>query len=184
MKKLLLALTLGASLGAMAQPVATIQTNVGTIKVQLAQKEAPKSVANFIQYANSGYYNGTVFHRVIDGFMVQGGGFDAKMNQKTPNAPIINEAANGLKNQIGTLAMARTSEPNSATSQFFINVANNGFLDYKNSSAQGIGYAVFGKVISGMDVVNKIAKVPTGNQGMHENVPNKPIIIQKVSIQN
>lgn len=183
-KKLLLTAGLLVSLSTYAQTMATIETNVGNIQLQLEDKKAPVTVENFIQYAKSGFYNETVFHRVIDGFMIQGGGFTPDMAQKNPKKPIKNEAQNGLKNQIGTIAMARTMDPHSATSQFFINVANNDNLNYRDTSMQGAGYAVFGRVTSGMDIVNKIAKVPTRNQGMHQNVPVKPIVIKRITIQN
>jgi cyclophilin family peptidyl-prolyl cis-trans isomerase len=145
-------------------------------------------VENFLQYASSGFYNGTIFHRVIDGFMIQGGGMDPDMKQKTTRGPIENEAGmaskGGLKNELGTIAMARTSVPNSATAQFFINVKDNGFLDYRDPSPQGIGYAVFGRVVQGMDVVLRIAKVPTTAVGGNQNVPQKPIIIESVSVKS
>lgn len=163
-----------------ANPVVELRTNQGDIKVELYADKAPKSVANFTQYIKDGHYTGTVFHRVIDGFMIQGGGFDAQMQQKSTRPPIENEAKNGLKNVPGTLAMARTSDPHSASSQFFINLAPNTFLDYP--SRDGWGYAVFGKVVSGMDVVEKIAKVRTGNAGFHQNVPVEPIIIESARI--
>lgn len=159
-----------------------IETSEGNIDLELAADKAPITVNNFVNYVNKGHYNGTVFHRVIDGFMIQGGGMDAQLQEKPTDAPIENEANNGLKNEIGTIAMARTSAPNSATSQFFINVADNEFLNYQGSTPNGAGYAVFGHVSSGMDVVNKIAKTQTGNQGMHQDVPVKPIVIQKVTV--
>ena len=171
-----------AVLGAHAETRAIIDTNMGAIEVMLDEQKAPKSVANFVQYANKGFYNNTIFHRVIDGFMIQGGGFDANMVQKATDKAIINEANNGLNNQVGTIAMARTAAPNSATSQFFINVADNDFLNHQNNTAAGYGYAVFGKVIKGMEVVNHIAKVKTTNQAYHQNVPVTPVLINKVSI--
>ena len=155
-----------------------LHTSLGTIALELDAEKAPKTVANFIEYVKSGHYDGTIFHRVIDGFMIQGGGFDADMGQKPTGSPIANEAGNGLKNTAGTLAMARTSDVHSATAQFFINVADNAFLDFTSATAQGYGYAVFGKVCAGMDVVEKIKKVKTGNRGMHGNVPVEPVIIQ------
>ncbi len=183
MKKIIFALLLGASLSlSVAQTLVTIQTNKGNIELTLDEKKAPKTVANFVSYANSGFYNGTIFHRVIDGFMIQGGGFDQNLNQKDTKAPIPNEADNGLKNEIGTIAMARTNMPHSATAQFFINVANNSALDYREKTLQGYGYAVFGRVTKGMDVVNKIAKVKTGSKGMHDDVPAEAVIINKVII--
>ncbi|AXE28591.1 peptidylprolyl isomerase [Chromobacterium phragmitis] len=184
MKKLISSLALAALPAlAFAAPVAEVATNKGNIEIALDSAKAPKSVANFVAYAKAGHYNGTVFHRVIDGFMIQGGGFDAKLNQKPTRAPIPNEANNGLKNDIGTIAMARTSDPNSATAQFFINVANNDFLNYSSPTPQGAGYAVFGKVTKGMDVVNRIAKARTGSMSGMQDVPFEPIIIQKVTIK-
>ncbi|WP_306603719.1 peptidylprolyl isomerase [Azonexus sp.] len=182
MKKLIgifAALTLSTA-AAWAAPTLELQTNQGKIVVELDAQKAPKSTANFLQYAKDGFYAGTIFHRVIPGFMIQGGGFDQKMNQKKPHAPIENEAKNGLKNLRGTLAMARTGDPHSATAQFFINHRDNGPLDYP--SRDGWGYAVFGKVIEGMDVVDKIAKIPTGSAGMHSDVPQAPVIIENVKI--
>ncbi len=155
-------------------------TSAGSIQVELFAEKAPKTVENFIQYVKDGHYNGTIFHRVIPGFMIQGGGMTKDMAQKKTRSPIPIESKNGLKNEVGTLAMARTSDPNSATSQFFINVSNNGFLDYPGQD--GHGYTVFGKVVSGMDVVNKIVAMPTGNQGMHQNVPRTPIVIESASV--
>ena len=159
-----------------------MQTSEGIIELELAGDKSPVTVSNFVHYINKGHYNGTVFHRVIDGFMIQGGGMDAQLTEKATDAPIANEANNGLKNEIGTIAMARTSDPNSATSQFFINVADNDSLNYRSPTPSGAGYAVFGRVTSGMDVVNKIAKVQTGNQGMHQNVPLKPIVINQITV--
>ena len=163
---------------------ATIETNLGNIELELDEKKAPITVKNFADYAKSGHYNDTIFHRVIDGFMIQGGGFAADMNQKPTKEPIRNEAMNGLKNARGTIAMARTMVVDSATSQFFINLVDNGFLDFRNPTPQGFGYAVFGKVTKGMDVVDKIAKVQTGNHGMHQDVPVKPIVIKKVTVED
>ncbi len=162
---------------ACTMPVVEMKTSLGTIELQLNQAKAPLSVANFQQYVNSGFYKSTVFHRVIPGFMIQGGGFDEKMNQKTTQAPIKNEANNGLANDKYTIAMARTNDPDSATAQFFINVKDNAFLNY---SAGNPGYAVFGKVTKGFDVVDKIAAVPTGTVGMYENVPTTPVVIKAV----
>ena len=155
---------------------------MGTITVELNDEAAPVTVANFVDYANSGHYDGTIFHRVIDGFMIQGGGFTKDMNQKPTKAPIRNEAANGLRNARGTIAMARTAVVDSATSQFFINLVDNDFLDYQNPTPQGFGYAVFGAVVDGMDVVDAIAKVSTGFAGPHQNVPEKPVVIRRVSV--
>ena len=145
-------------------PMVILKTSKGDITIELFEKEAPVTVANFLKYVDSGFYKGTIFHRVINGFMIQGGGFTKDMNQKPTNPPIKNEAANGLKNTRGTLAMARTSDPNSATAQFFINVVDNGFLDFKSPDARGIGYCVFGKVVSGMEAVDAIKAVRTGQQ--------------------
>ena len=160
----------------------TLHTNFGDITIELDFDKAPKSAANFKQYAEEGHYDGTIFHRVIDGFMVQGGGFDADMNQKETRAPIENEADNGLSNDAGTLAMARTMDPHSASAQFFINVKDNDFLNHKSKDMQGWGYCVFGKVSEGMEVVEKIKKVDTGNQGGHQDVPKEPVVIERVSV--
>jgi cyclophilin family peptidyl-prolyl cis-trans isomerase len=156
-----------------------LTTSMGAITVELDKAKAPVSAENFVKYVESGHYNGTIFHRVIDGFMVQGGGFTRDMQQKPTLAPIKNEAANGLKNDMYTLAMARTGVRDSATAQFFINVKQNDFLNYRDESPQGWGYAVFGKVVEGQDVVDKIRKVPTGNASMHQNVPLEPVVIEK-----
>ncbi len=157
-----------------------IDTSKGNIVIETYPKKAPITVKNFESYVNKGFYNNTIFHRVIDGFMIQGGGFTKDMAQKQTDAPIQNEASNGLKNEKYTIAMARTSIPDSATSQFFINVNNNNFLDYPGQD--GAGYCVFGKVIEGQDVVDKIAKVTTGSSGMHQDVPNEPVIIEEASV--
>jgi peptidyl-prolyl cis-trans isomerase B (cyclophilin B) len=161
---------------------AVIDTSVGSITLELNEEKAPITVANFVEYAKSGHYDGTIFHRVIDGFMIQGGGFTRDMNQKDTREPIRNEAMNGLKNDRGTIAMARTMVVDSATSQFFINLVDNDFLNFTSPTPQGFGYAVFGKVTDGMEVVDKIAKVRTGFAGTHQNVPEDPIVIKKVSI--
>ena len=161
---------------------ATIETSMGTITVELDDAKAPITVKNFIDYTQAGHYDGTIFHRVIDGFMIQGGGFTKDMNQKETRAPIKNEAANGLKNARGTLAMARTMVVDSATSQFFINLVDNDFLDYRGPDPRMFGYAVFGKVTDGMEVVDRIAKVKTGFAGPHQNVPEEPVIIRKVHL--
>ena len=158
-----------------------LTTSMGPIVIQLDKAKAPISSANFAQYAQAGHYNGTVFHRVIPNFMIQGGGFNADMSQKKTNAPIKNEGGNGLQNARGTLAMARTSDPDSASSQWFINLKDNNFLD-RAQSADGVGYAVFGKVISGMEVVDAIAGVPTTTKGMFENVPSQPVVIKSVRV--
>lgn len=154
----------------------------GVITVELDQDKAPKSVANFLNYVKAGHYDGTVFHRVIKNFMVQGGGFEPGMKQKPTQAPIANEADNGLKNEPYTLAMARTSDPHSATAQFFINVTNNDFLNFKAPTAQGWGYAVFGKVIDGKDVVDAIKAVPTTRKGFHDDVPRDDVVIEKAVV--
>ena len=156
-----------------------LHTNQGDITIDLDAKAAPASVENFLQYVRSGFYNNTVFHRVIDGFMIQGGGFEPGMKQKPAGKPIKNEADNGLKNDRYTLAMARTSDPHSATAQFFINVADNAFLNHTAQTPQGWGYAVFGRVTEGKDVVDKIKKVATGSRGMHQDVPNDDVVIER-----
>ncbi len=161
---------------------AIMDTSMGTLTLELDDEKAPETVENFIKYAKSGFYESTIFHRVIEGFMIQGGGFTRDMNQKKTDEPIRNEAMNGLKNYRGTIAMARTMVVDSATSQFFINLVDNDFLDFSAPTAQGFGYAVFGKVVDGMEVVDKIAKVRTGNFGPHQNVPEEPIVIKKVTI--
>ena len=160
----------------------TMETSVGTITLELNDEKAPETVKNFVQYAKDGHYDGTIFHRVIDGFMIQGGGFTKDMNQKKTREPIRNEAMNGLKNLRGTIAMARTMVVDSATSQFFINLVDNDFLDFQSPSPQGFGYAVFGKVTDGMDVVDKIAKVKTGSVGPYQNVPGEAIVIKRVGV--
>ncbi len=178
---LLLALALLSSISALAaNPQLEVKTSMGTLTIELYEDKAPKSVENFLRYAQDDFFNGTVFHRVIPGFMIQGGGFTPDLKQKDTRAPIPNEAKNGLKNQTGTLAMARTSDPHSATAQFFINLKDNSFLD--NPGRDGWGYAVFGKVVQGFDIVQKIAMVPTGNAGPHQNVPNTPVIIESVKL--
>jgi len=165
------------------QPRVKLQTSMGDVVIELAPEKAPKSVANFIEYTKAGFYDGTIFHRVIPTFMVQGGGFTEKFQQKQVRAPIANEANNGLKNVRGTVAMARTNDPNSATAQFFVNVVDNEFLDFRAPTAQGWGYAVFGKVVEGMDVVDKIRNVPTGSGGpFGGDVPTKTIVIQRATV--
>ena len=161
---------------------ATIETTMGTITLELDEAKAPATVANFAQYARDGHYDGTIFRRVIDGFMIQGGGFTRDMNQKKTREPVRNEAMNGLKNKRGTIAMARTMVVDSATSQFFINLVDNDFLDFRMPTPQGFGYAVFGKVTAGMEVVDAIAKVKTGSAGPHQNVPETPVVIRKVTV--
>jgi peptidyl-prolyl cis-trans isomerase B (cyclophilin B) len=159
-----------------------LTTNHGVITLELDSEKAPKSAANFLAYVESGHYDGTIFHRVINGFMIQGGGMGVGMKEKDTQAPIENEAANGLKNERGTIAMARTSDPHSATAQFFINVADNDFLNHKSPSGQGWCYCVFGKVVEGMDVVDKIKNVKTGNKGFHQDVPVEDVIIEKAEV--
>ena len=159
-----------------------METTKGNITLELDSEKAPESVANFVKYAKSGHYDGTIFHRVIPGFMIQGGGFDVDMNQKSTNPPIKIEADNGLKNLNGTVAMARTNDPNSATSQFFINVKDNGFLDHTSPTPQGWGYAVFGKVTDGMDTVSSIEGVKTATVHGHQNVPTTEVVITKVTV--
>ncbi|WP_290786479.1 peptidylprolyl isomerase [Halomonas sp.] len=160
-----------------------LQTNYGDISVELDHEKAPKTAANFEQYVREGFYDGTLFHRVIDGFMVQGGGFDTDFNQKPTHDPIENEADNGVLNEAGTLAMARTQDPHSATAQFFINVADNAFLNHSGKSIQGWGYCVFGRVVEGMEVVEKIKNVPTTRRGMHADVPAEDVMIQKAYVK-
>ena len=161
---------------------AVIETSMGTITLELDEAKAPLTVGNFVQYAKDGFYDGTIFHRVIDGFMIQGGGFTKDMNQKETREAIRNEAMNGLRNDRGTIAMARTSVVDSATSQFFINLVDNDFLNFQNPTPQGFGYAVFGKVTDGMDVVDAIGKVRTGNVGYFQNVPEETVAIRKISV--
>jgi len=183
-----LVLLLLAMSGAWAQnPRVEFKTSMGSFALELYADKAPKTVANFIQYVNSGFYNGTIFHRVIDGFMIQGGGFESGMREKKTRAPIENEAGlalkAGLKNEPGTVAMARTPNPHSATAQFFINVKDNGFLDYREPSPQGFGYAVFGRVVEGMDTVLRISKAPTTTVEQHQNVPQRPVTIESVTLK-
>ena len=166
----------------MDMPYVELETTMGNIVIELNQEKAPNTVANFLEYVKSGHYDGTIFHRVIDGFMIQGGGMDANMKEKSTNAPIKNEADNGLKNEVGTIAMARTSDPHSATAQFFINVKDNSFLNFSGKNPQGWGYAVFGKVTEGMDIVNKIKGVPTGKYGFHADVPTTPVVITHAKV--
>ncbi len=162
--------------------MAVIQTPFGEIVVQLEEQAAPKTVANFKKLAKEGFYNGTTFHRVIPGFMIQGGGMEPGMSQKPTDAPIDNEANNGLKNATYTVAMARTGDPHSATAQFFINVADNGFLNHTNPTSQGWGYAVFGKVVAGTEVVDKIKAVKTSRKGYHDDVPVEDVVIEKAVV--
>lgn len=163
-------------------PIVTIHTSMGAIRAELFADKAPATVENFLEYARAGFYKGTVFHRVIPHFMIQGGGLTADLKPKATRPPIKNEATNGLKNAKGTLAMARTSEVDSATSQFFINTVDNPFLDHRGNTPQGYGYAVFGKVVDGMDVVSKIEAVKTTNHGMYQDVPVEPVVIEDVTI--
>ena len=182
MKKLF-SLAFGLLLGVhafAANPVVEMKTNTGTVMIELYPDKAPKSVENFLQYVRDDFYKGTIFHRVIDGFMIQGGGFESGMKQKPTRAPIENEAKNGLKNAAGTIAMARTQNPHSASAQFFINLVDNRALDYP--SRDGWGYAVFGKVTQGFDVVQKIAKVRTGNSDSFQNVPVEPVVVESVRL--
>jgi peptidyl-prolyl cis-trans isomerase B (cyclophilin B) len=159
-----------------------IRTTFGEIKLELDAEKAPKTVANFLKYAQDGFFDGTIFHRVIDNFMIQGGGFNTDMSQKDNGDPIENEADNGLKNDFGTVAMARTTDPHSATAQFFINVKDNDFLNHSGKNMQGWGYAVFGKVTEGTEVLDKIRAVPTSSRGGHQDVPTDPVIIESVVI--
>jgi len=161
----------------------TLHTNFGDIKIQLNEEKAPETSANFLQYCRDGFYDNTLFHRVIDGFMIQGGGMESGLREKATRAPIKNEANNGLSNKVGTLAMARTMEPHSASSQFFINVNNNTFLDFRSESLDGWGYCVFGEVVEGMDIVNKIKGVSTGSMGMHQDVPLEEVLITGTTIE-
>jgi peptidyl-prolyl cis-trans isomerase A (cyclophilin A) len=170
-----------AAPAAAANPRVRFETSKGAFVVELEQAKAPVTVGNFLEYVKSGFFDGTIFHRVIPGFMVQGGGFTADMQQKPTREPIVNESANGLANKRGTIAMARTADPNSASSQFFINLVDNGFLD-KASARDGVGYCVFGKVVEGMPVLDAIAAVPTGNVGPNQNVPLQPVVIKKASV--
>lgn len=156
------------------------ETSLGDFVIELDEKAAPKTCANFMEYVNSGFFEGTIFHRVIGHFMIQGGGFDVNMAQKPTLAPVENEANNGLKNDAYTVAMARTADPHSATSQFFVNVADNDFLNHKAKNANGWGYCVFGKVVKGQDVIDKIKGVPTRSKGFHDDVPTIPVVIEKV----
>ncbi len=186
MRKLLLVLAyvlLAACPAYAANPHVVLQTSMGKITLELYPENAPKTVENFLQYVRDGHYNGTTFHRVIDGFMIQGGGFTPDWKEKPTRPPVRNEAGNGLRNAAGMVAMARTADPHSATAQFFINLASNGFLDFRSPTAEGHGYCVFARVADGMDVVRRIAKVSTrAGPPPHENVPVKPVIIQRAEI--
>ncbi len=165
-----------------SHPVVRLTTSMGEIDVELFEDKAPKTAANFLAYVKAGHYDGTIFHRVINGFMIQGGGFTQDMQQKPTQAPVENEADNGLKNEAYTLAMARTQDPHSASAQFFINVKNNDFLDHKAKNLQGWGYCVFGKVVKGHGVVNKIKAVATGTKGMFDDVPREAVVIEKAEV--
>ena len=180
---LMMGIAMSGDEAAAANTRVTMTTSKGTIVLELDAAKAPKTVANFLAYAKAGHYDGTIFHRVIKGFMIQGGGFEPGMRQRPTNAPIENEADNGLKNVVGAIAMARTSDPNSATAQFFINTANNDFLNFTARTVQGWGYAVFGKVIEGMDVVRKIEGAPTHHVGPYGDVPVEDVIIEKIEPQ-
>ncbi len=169
--------------GSMKNQIVVLETSKGDIEIQLNGERAPITVQNFIGYVNDGFYDGLIFHRVIDGFMIQGGGFDPQMNQKPTKSPIKNEAGNGLKNEQYSIAMARTGVVDSATAQFFINVADNDFLDHRDDSQQGFGYSVFGQVIKGQEVVGQIKSVPTATGGMYENIPLDPVIITKAYVK-
>ncbi|WP_154180988.1 peptidylprolyl isomerase [Vibrio furnissii] len=161
----------------------TLHTNFGDIKIQLNEEKAPETSANFLQYCRDGFYDNTLFHRVIDGFMIQGGGMTSGLREKATRSPIRNEANNGLSNKVGSIAMARTMEPHSASSQFFINVNNNTFLDFRSENRDGWGYCVFGEVVEGMDIVNKIKGVSTGSYGMHQDVPLDEVVITSTTIE-
>ena len=180
----LLLLPILAAFTASAQesnPIVVVKTSMGSFNIELYPDKAPVTVKNFLMYVDEGFYSGTLFHRVIDGFMIQGGGLDREMNRKKTGDPIVNEAGNKLKNTVGTVAMARTGEPNSATAQFFVNVNDNTPLDYRDSSREGIGYCVFGKVVQGMDVVEKIKAVPTGVKNGMRDVPVTPVVIESIT---
>lgn len=168
---------------AVKNPVVLMSTSMGNIRIELDAEKAPISTKNFLEYASAGHYDGLIFHRVIAGFMIQGGGMDAQMKEQKTNSPIKNEAANGLKNMLGTIAMARTNVVDSATSQFFINVKDNEFLNHRGSAPAEFGYAVFGQVIDGMDVVRSIEKVRTANRGFHQDVPVEAVVINSVKLE-
>lgn len=178
----LLCTLLMAPLALSANPKVELKTTMGSVIIELYPENAPKTVENFLQYAKEGFYDGTIFHRVMPGFMAQGGGFTRSMQEKKTRPAIRNEAGNGLRNAVGTVAMARTKDPHSATAQFFVNVAENDFLDFKFADEAGYGYTVFGRVATGMDVVQKMVKVPTTTVGPHQNVPRQPIIIESVRL--
>jgi cyclophilin family peptidyl-prolyl cis-trans isomerase len=177
---LVITLAFSSLLAKAENPQVLIETNKGSLIIELFPNEAPESVKNFLEYVNSGYYDGTIFHRVIGNFMIQGGGFESDFARKPTRAPIQNEADNGLQNRVGTIAMARTNDPHSATSQFFINVANNSSLDFREKTPRAWGYAVFGRVTDGMRTVNQIRTVPTTSRNGHQDVPIEPVIIERV----
>ena len=177
------ALTMGAGAEEAKNPIVVLDTSLGEVQVELYPDKAPITVKNFLDYVKAKQYDGVIFHRVIPNFMVQGGGFAPDMKERKTGNPIKNEAGNGLKNDRGTLAMARTSVVDSATAQFFINVKDNAFLNHRDETSQGFGYAVFGKVVKGMDVVDKIVNVPTGNRGGHQDVPLEPVVIKTATIK-
>jgi peptidyl-prolyl cis-trans isomerase B (cyclophilin B) len=179
---LLLQLLFAAAGHTQEKTMVRMTTNQGVIELEMFTEEAPNTVANFLKYVNDGFFDGLIFHRVIPDFVIQGGGFEPGMKQKSPNAPIENEADNGVKNLRGSLSMARTNDPHSATSQFFISLKDNDFLDYRSKDASGWGYAVFAKVVSGMDVVDKIAQTSTGNTGGHSDVPTEDMIVEKAEV--
>lgn len=178
----LLCALLTAPLALSANPKVELKTTMGNVVIELYPENAPKTVENFLQYVKDGFYDGTIFHRVMPGFMAQGGGFTRSMQEKKTRPAIRNEAGNGLRNAVGTVAMARTKDPHSATAQFFVNVAENDFLDFKSADEAGYGYTVFGRVATGMDVVQKIVKMPTTTVGPHQNVPRQPIIIESARL--
>ncbi len=183
---LIMSVVAGTSAADAADQIVELKTNQGSIRIELYASKAPLTVENFIRYVKEGHYNGTIFHRVIDSFMIQGGGFDKAMREKQTRVPIQNEAERavkaGLQNETGSIAMARTSNPHSATAQFFINVSDNSFLNWGDPRGDGNGYAVFGRVVSGIDVVKKIAKLPTGTRGPYSDVPRDPVIIESASL--
>ena len=177
------AVAFAAFAAAPANPHVEVRTNVGSFTIELYPENAPNTVQNFLQYVKDGHYNGTIFHRVIPGFMIQGGGFTANFDEKPTRPPIKNEAGNGLRNGVGMVSMARTADPHSATAQFFVNVAENPTLDFRAPTAQGYGYTPFGKVVKGMDVVERIVKVPTGpGKPPHQDVPRKPVVIERIQV--
>ena len=178
---ILIILAISTGVFAAANPIVQMKTSMGNVEIELFQDKAPATVANFLSYVNSGFYNGTIFHRVIGNFMIQGGGFTPGMVEKKTLPPVKNEAANGVSNLAGTVAMARTMEPQSATAQFFINVVDNRFLDYKSATTEGYGYSVFGKVIKGMEVVDTIKRIQTGNKGHFQDIPLQDVVIYSIT---